>query len=321
MSRPRVDVGVVTWNTGELTATALRRLLDHDQGADLRVLVHDNHSADGTTDAIAAAVPEAEVVAGTENLGFGAGMNRIIARSTAPWFLALNPDAWPEPGAIGRLVAAAEADPRIGAVAPRLERPDGSLEHSTHPFPSVFVGAVMAAQGHRWLPPRVADRLYLEPAWDHRRPRDVPWAVGAALLFRRRALDEVGGFDADRFFMYVEDLEWCHRARRHGWSIRFEPAAVVVHVGNASGAQKYGDSRTATYLRNTNRWYRDERGPARTALYRAVNAAGATVQARLARRRGDDAAAAWWRQIRAVHLEPVPDADPSRPAVEPDTVR
>ena len=310
--RPQVDVAVVTWNTAELTTRALRHLLDSDQGVDLRLLVRDNGSTDGTPDALRASVPEAELDAGTANLGFAAGVNTIIDRSTAPWLLLLNSDAWPQPGAIARLVAAAEREPRHAAVAPRLERPDGTLEHSTHPFPSLHVAAVMATGGYRWLPRSVRDRLLLEGTWLHDRPRTVDWAVGAALLIRRAALTDVGRLD-ESFFMYVEDLAWCWRAHTNGWTIGFEPAAVVVHVGNASGQHRYGERRTRTYLQNTDRWFLREHGRSRASVYRFVNRLGARRSQLAARLRGDRDAEAWWRAIAAVHRAPVPDTDPSRP--------
>ncbi len=313
--RPKVDVGVVTWNTAELTVRALRHLLDADQGVELRLLVRDNASTDGSASAVAREIPEAEVDLGTTNLGFAGGVNTILRRSTAPWFLALNSDAWPQPGAIGRLVDTALRHPRAGAVAPRLERPDGSLEHSTHPFPSLTVAATLAVGGDRWLPRPVRDRLLLEGTWAHDRRRRVDWAVGAALLMRRAALDEVGGFD-ERFFMYVEDLDWCWRAARLGWSIEFDPAAVVVHVGNASGKHRYGDRRTSTYLQNTHRWYKAVHGPRRGAAYRELNALGALRSQLAARRHHDPEAADWWRAVRAVHRAPVDDTDRSRPAAD-----
>ena len=277
----------MTWNTRELTVEALRRLLDTDQGCDLRLLVQDNDSSDGTPDAIRAAVPEADVVVSEANLGFAAGVNRIIARSQAPWFLTLNSDAWPAPGAIGNLVAAAERHPRAAAVAPRLERPDGSLEHSTHPFPSVATAAVSA----------VSTRFF----WAHDQERKVDWAVGAALLMRRQAITEIGGFD-ESFFMYVEDLAWCHRAHQDGWEIWFTPEAVVVHVGNASGEQRYGAARTARWIDNTYRYYRREHGPLSTGAYRAANAFGAASMATRNVVRGDrERARFWWRQV-PLHL-------------------
>ena len=86
-SKPRVDVGVVTWNTRDLTVEALRRLLDTPTTCELRLLVRDNASTDGTADAIASRVPEAELDRGDANLGFAGGVNTLLARSDAPWFL------------------------------------------------------------------------------------------------------------------------------------------------------------------------------------------------------------------------------------------
>jgi hypothetical protein len=309
---PLIDVGVVTYNTRDLTVAALHRLVNASDGCRLRLLVRDNASSDGTADAVAAHFPEAEVDAGAENLGFAAGVNTLLARSTAPWFLALNSDAWPEPGAVRRLVSAAEAFPFAAAVAPRLERPDGTLEHSTYPFPSLEVAAVTAVGLYRRIGRRRAETLALVGSWMHDRPRSVDWAVGAALLFRREALEDIGGFD-EQFFMYVEDLEWAWRAHHHGWEIRFEPTAVVRHVGNASGAAAYGRRRTSTYLQNTYRFYRRHHGPVSTAAFRALNLAGCArlyVQRRL---QHDRAEAAFWADHVRAHLTAAPSGD--RPPV------
>jgi GT2 family glycosyltransferase len=306
--RPQVDVGVVTWNTAALTTQALRSLLDTDQGCELRVLVRDNASTDGTTEEVRRIVPEAELDAGAENLGFAAGVNTIIRRSTAPWLFLLNSDAWPEPGAIARLLTAATEHPRAAAVAPLLLRPDGDLEHSTFPFPSLRLAAVMAFARGR-ISRRTAERMLLEGAWMHDRPRAVDWAVGAALLMRRDALQDVGPLD-ERFFMYVEDLEWCWRARRKGWEIRFDPGAVVRHVGNVSGAQRYGDGRTAAYLANTYRFFRDEHGPVSAAAYRALNLAGVSLRYLRARAARDPAKAGYWRSVLDAHRAAIRETAP-----------
>ena len=294
-----IDVGVVTFNTRDVTVAALERLRASAGDVPLRVLVHDNASTDGSADAIRAAIPAAEVEVGEHNVGFAAGMNRLIARSSARWFLALNSDAWPEPGAIERLVAAGEQHPSAAAIAPLLLRPDGSLEHSTFPFPSLPVAAMTAFGGYRWLWPRASRRRALVGAWQHDVPRDVDWAVGAALLMRRSALDAVGPFD-ESFFMYAEDLEWCWRARRGGWSIWFEPAAVVRHIGNASGATMYGHARTKAHIHNSYRFYRRVHGRAATLGYRALNIAGCGRLYVMARLRGDKPGRVEWAdQLRA----------------------
>ncbi len=307
-NRPVVDVGVVTWNTRDLTVRALRQLLDSDQGVDLRVFVHDNASSDGTVDALRARVPEADVYACTTNAGFGAGMNALIARTDAPWFFCLNSDAWPDPGALATLVAAAQAHPRAAAIAPRLETPEGKLEISTHPFPSARVAALVNLGGHRLLSRRRKAALALDGWWRHDVTRAVDWAVGAALLMPRPALDAVGGFD-ERFFMYAEDLEWGWRAHCLGYETWFEPAALVRHVGNASGEQLYASGRTAAYLRNTHRFYRRAHGRGADALYRGLEAAGCATRWAGHRVRGDRHGAGAWSSQARVHLSPIGEVD------------
>lgn len=293
--RQRVDVGVVTWNSREVTVDALRRLVGLDHGVELRLLVHDNGSADGTPDAIARAIPEAEVVASPENLGFAAGMNRLLDRADAPWFFALNSDAWPQPGAITALVDLARRHPRAAAVAPLLRRPDGSVEHSTHCFPSpsrewaVALGLASLAGG------RLGRHFLMEGHWKQDRPRPVPWAVGAALLMRRSAIDHAGGFD-ERFFMYVEDMDWCWRAGQRGWDIWFTPDATVTHIGNVSGERMYGVDRTRRWMHQSLDWHRRRSSPLSA---QAVRAAHVALGLRLAATRNADARHAWLRHASA----------------------
>ncbi len=311
--RPRVDVGVVTWNTADVTPQALRDLIDSDQGCDLRVLVRDNASSDSTAAAVARIVPEAEVDAGDRNLGFAGGVNTLIARSSAPWLFLLNPDAWPEPGAIGELVRSAERHPRAAVVVPRIEHPDGALQHTTHPFPTLRVAATVAFRWDRISSQR-ADELLLEGAWLHDRARPVDWAHGAAWLMRRSALERIGGLD-EGFFMYAEDLEWCWRAHQCGWEIWFEPAAVVRHVHNVSGEKRYGSRRTRAHLHSAFRFYRRAHGLAPAFAWWGVNVAGALTRWTGARRRGERERARYWRRYTAdVFASPISRATRREPS-------
>jgi GT2 family glycosyltransferase len=307
---PHVDVGVLTWNTAELTVGALRRLLDTDQGVTIRLLVHDNASSDDTVNMLRTNVPEAEIDAGDRNLGFSGGVNTLIARSTAPWFFLLNSDAWPLEGAIGRLVNAAQRHPRAAVTVPRIEYPDGRLQHTTHPFPSLRMAAIT---GWRWdkLSPQEADELYLEGAWQHDRERELDWAHAAAMLFRADALREVGGFD-ERFFFYAEDLDWCWRAHQRGFQIWLEPTAVVQHVQSASGDQLYAAKRTRAHLRNALRFYRRTHGLAPAIAWWGVNAAGGTVHLVKALRKRDRSDARRWRNYVGAQLT-APFAKENRP--------
>jgi GT2 family glycosyltransferase len=235
-------------------------------------------------------------------------MNRLIARSDAPWFFPLNSDAWPEEGCLATLVRAAEDHPRAAAIAPLLLRPDGTLEHSTLPFPSPRVALLVTVGDTAWVRRR-GDKYMLEGVWMHDRPRPVDWAVGAALLMRREALDAIGPFD-ERFFMYAEDLEWCWRAHRRGWEIQFEPAAVVRHIGNVSGEVRFGSRRRAAYMANTYRFYAQEHGFVAMNVYRAINVAGVLRHFVAARVAGDEAAATYWRPQVGAYMGRGAPADP-----------
>lgn len=291
---------MVTWNTADVSPAALRRLLDTDQGCELRLFVRDNASKDGTPQAVADMVPEAEIDAGDKNLGFSAGVNSLIGRTRAPWIFVLNPDAWPLPDAIGRLVQAAERHPRAAAVAPRLESPNGTLQHSTHSFPSIRA-ATIATFAWGAIPKERADELFFEGSWMHDRPRRLDWAHGAALLIRREALQEIGGFD-ERFFMYAEDLEWCWRAQRHGWEIWFEPSAVVRHVTNVSGAQRFGRQRTRAHLHNFFRFYIRAHGLPSAVIWWSVTISGPLLRWVRALLRRDRDGERYWRDSVAAHL-------------------
>jgi GT2 family glycosyltransferase len=288
-----VDVAIVTWNTRDTTVQAIASLLAAEPEGTLRVLVRDNASSDGTAEAVAAAYPEVEVYAGAANLGFAGGVNTILKRSTAPWCLLLNSDAWPEPGAISRLVACAERHPKAAVVVPLLLRPDGALEPSAWPLPSlgVSLGSVLDVTRH---------------LWPHDTERRVDWAVGAAWLMRRAAIDELGGLD-ESLFMYAEDVEWCWRAKDAGWEVWFTPDAVVRHIGNASGAQLYGAKQSAAWIANSVRVYRRHHGAVATRMWQAANALGATMQ--MLRLRADKGEVRKWRAQRRAWWRPSPDLD------------
>ncbi|HVT20090.1 MAG TPA: glycosyltransferase [Mycobacteriales bacterium] len=288
----RVDVCMLTWNTRDLTVDALRRLRSTDQGVPYRLLLRDNASSDGTADAAAAAFPGIEVEAAADNVGFAAGMNALLRRTTAPYVFLLNGDAWPEEGALAALVAAAEAHPDVGVVAPLLRRPDGSIEHSAWPYPSLWLSSIFMFGLRRLVPRSVARRWLLPPEWGHDEARYVGWAVGAALLIPRRALDAVGGLD-ESFFMYGEDVEWCWRMRQAGFRVWFEPAATVRHVGGASGEQRYPGAIATRKAGASAVAMRKMRGPLVAALFRLFEACAAFRIFVLARLRRDPVARAW----------------------------
>ncbi len=302
----RVDIIMVTFESAGLVAEGARRLLA-SEGVEVRLLVHDNGSRDRTVE-ILQAVPGVDLTAGRHNLGFAAAMNQLLARTDAEWVLLCNPDAWPlEDVSLAGLVAAARAHPDAAVVAPQLRAPDGTVQHSTFPFPGPSVAARCLVGYQRWGRAGAARRR-LVGACDHDSPAEVEWAIGAVWLIRRAALADIGPFD-ERFFLYGEDIDWCWRARDRGWKIRFEPASRFVHVGGASAAATYGEAVTPAHLANTHRLLRRRRGRAVEVTYRTLNLAATARLWWQARRAGDHASMHRWRAEARAALATVPAVD------------
>lgn len=235
MSSSDVAAVVVSYNVADLLVRCVESL--RADGID-RIVVVDNASADASVEAIRRADPGVEVVALSENVGYGAGANRGVARTTEPNVLVLNPDVEVAPGSTKVLLGALAADDGLALVGPRIETPDGELYPSARTFPDL-----VDAAGHAFLhfvwPANPFSRRYRMLDWDHDDARDVDWVAGTHLLARRTAWDQVGGFD-EAFFMYMEDVDLCWRLHRAGWRVGYEPAAKVAHaIGRSTDQTPY----------------------------------------------------------------------------------
>jgi GT2 family glycosyltransferase len=200
-------------------------------------VVMDNDSHDGTPELVEHEAPWARLVRTGANLGYAKAVNRGLAETRGALVLVLNPDCVWREGGIHELVAWLREHPHCGIAAPRIENPDGSLEYSVRAYPSAaaFLFNRYSLLTRLW-PGNPWTRRYLLSDWDHRTPRSVDWASGAALLVRRAAVAAVGGMD-EAYFMFNEDVDWCRRMNLAGWSVDFVPGATVVHhIGASHGA-------------------------------------------------------------------------------------
>ncbi|MEA2386016.1 MAG: hypothetical protein QOJ22_190 [Thermoleophilaceae bacterium] len=271
-----VAVAVVSWNTRELLSACLRSLEQDARAGRAEVWVVDNGSSDGSAELVGERFDWARLEQPGENLGFGRAVNLVAERTELPWIAAANADVELEPGALAALIDSGGARERAGAVAPQLLLPDGSVQHSVHPFPTPGFTLAFNLGLHR-LSPRAAERLCLEGFWDPTQARPVPWAVGALLLLRREAFDAVGGFDPE-MWMYAEDLDLGWRLQAAGWETFYEPAARVRHAHGAAARQRFGDDQTAAWMAATYAWLARTRGRLAARAVGAVNVAGAAVR-------------------------------------------
>jgi GT2 family glycosyltransferase len=236
----KLAIIIVNWNGGDFLRRCLDSLTLFPPTARHEVIVVDNASTDGSRELLQSH-KEVRLIANTENVGFGRANNQAFASSDAPLLFLLNSDAEVHQGAIDRLIATIREDEKIGAVGPRLINPDGSLQPSVWRNPlTPFEMIVTALRLHTLLPKRLRANLLLGFHWDHSHRRSVQMLSGAALMVRRKMIDDVGGFD-ERFHMYGEDIEWALRMVRGGWLMLFEPGAKVTHHVGKSSANRWTD--------------------------------------------------------------------------------
>jgi len=173
------------------------------------------------------------------NPGYGGGVNAAAADlpPSVEWILVANPDVVLGAGSVDALVAMGQGDDRIGAVGPRVLNEDGTTYPSARAVPSLRTGIGHALFSNLWTE-NPWSRRYLQDRTPADASRDAGWLSGSCLLVRRRAFDELGGFD-NGYFMYFEDVDLGYRLGRSGYRNVYEPAAQATHAGAHSTS---GDS-------------------------------------------------------------------------------
>lgn len=202
--------------------------------AGVETVVVDNGSSDGTVAFVRERFPDVRVVE-SENRGLGAGWNLGIRETSSPYVLLLNADAWLRGGALDRLVEFAETRPRAAVVGPRLLNPDGTLQRSVRGFPTVWRLATEYFFLRKLAPRTSALNAFYAGGFDHDSVREVEVVMGACMLLRRAAIEQVGECDED-YFLFSEETDWCYRFREAGWEVVFFPGSECVHVRGASHA-------------------------------------------------------------------------------------
>ncbi|MDP9173949.1 MAG: glycosyltransferase family 2 protein [Planctomycetota bacterium] len=230
---PIISAILVNYNTREMTVRCLESVVADLAGIPSEIIVVDNGSSDGSAEFIAGAAPYAKLIISEKNAGFGAGNNLAMREARGDYFLLINTDAFPKPGASAALLQYLQGNPKVGVVGPKLLNADGSNQQSCFRFPTplrswmenLWISAAMKRY------PAIDDYRF----WGHDSQRMVDFVIGACLLVRRSVYEQVGGFD-EKFFMYAEESDWMYRMQKAGWQTAFIPTAFVTHLGGASGA-------------------------------------------------------------------------------------
>jgi len=191
------------------------------------VIIVDNASTDGSVALIEARFPGLRLIRSERNLGFTGGNNLAAHHAQAPVLVLLNVDTRLE-SSFAPVVELALAE-EVGAAGCRLIHADGRLQASIgyEHTPLRLVASWLGLDRLRGAPP-LCRRAATDPAQYAVERRDAAWVSGACLVTRADVWRRLGGFD-DRYFMYVEDVDYCRRARDLGYRIAYTPHTTVRH--------------------------------------------------------------------------------------------
>lgn len=225
-----MDLSIIIVHTFEkrLVRQTLRGIRRAAPRLHYEVIVVDNNPDAGMHDVLKRDFPDVRYALMDENRGFGAAMNRGFATAKGKYILVFNPDIVVSPGALESLYEFMEKNQDVGIVGPKLQNPDGTLQHSCYRFHEHMTPVYRRTPLGKLPHGKAAIDRFLMTDFDHGHMEDVDWVMGSAMFTRRSALDTVGVFD-DNIFLYMEDTDLCRRFWEAGHRVVYMPEVFMVH--------------------------------------------------------------------------------------------
>jgi len=268
---------VVSHGAEDLLRRCLRSLDEHPPAGGNRTVVVDSGSPDSIPDMVEREFPAVRLFR-RDNIGFAAANNLALRESTADAVLLLNPDTEVHAGALDAALARLWSEERIGMVGVKLVTETGELDHACkRSFPTPL--AALAHFTGIGRADTASERLsqYRATHLGDDEPGEVDAVNGAFMLCRAEAVREVGLLD-EGYWLYMEDLDWCHRFWDAGWKVFYEPAGTALHVKGGSSGERRALRQEIAFHRGMARFYRRFEAPGHNALLNAAIYAGVFIK-------------------------------------------
>ncbi len=248
-----LSIIIVNWNTREHLLRCLKSVFQSEEGRPWEVIVIDNGSQDGSAEEARRLFPGIRLIANERNLGFARATNQGINIASGKYLLLLNPDTEVKGRAIEELVAFMEGHPDAGIAGGQLLNGDGSRQNSIANFPSLATELLNKSLLRRLFPGKFPGKEKNYPS-----PIEVDSVIGACMIAKREALEQVGVLDED-YFLFLEETDWCYRMRKAGWKVYHVPQAEIVHFQGRSAETKKREAKVE-YYQSRYRFFRKNRG-------------------------------------------------------------
>jgi len=231
-----ISIIIVNWNTVNLTTQCIESIRKHCLGFDYEVILVDNASTDGSGEFFST-IPQIRFIQNQHNIGFAKANNIGMKNARGDVLLLLNSDTIILDDSIQRSYHYLLSHSEVAMVGCRLLNEDRTLQRSCSNYPCLLtpiLGRHLFVRFMRKAFPDLSFKFasaYLDI--DHEFVLSPDWIMGAFMMVRREAIDQVGVLDED-YFMYAEDMDWCYRFKKSGWKIQYIPEPAIVHLGGGS---------------------------------------------------------------------------------------
>lgn len=234
---PKVSIAVQSYKNPEMLSLCLRSVQEHCAQIDYELIVADGATEDVTVTMMREDFPEARFIPHKDNVGFGALVNACIDHVSGEYVFFINPDTILEKHTVPDLIAFMDEHTTVGLCGPRQKNFNGQFENTRFRFyqPMTIVYRRTFLKRFAFAKKHLArfemrDETRMEPY-------PVEWVIGSAMFVRREAIKKVGKMDR-RFFMYMEDVDWCRRFWENGYVVCYNPQVTMYHFygkGSAKG--------------------------------------------------------------------------------------
>lgn len=231
-----LSIAINNYRNPDLLKLCLESIKKNVKNLEYELIVSDCETQEETEMMMREEYPEVKFFPFKENVGFQVMLNKGIGESKGNFILLLNGDIIVTPESIEKLLSYIKEDPSIGIAGPKLLNFNGTLQYScfhfyrpiTVVYRRTFLNKFSFAKKHLdW---------FLMKEYDHNSPKEVDWLMGSAMLVSREAVDKVGLMDS-RFYMYMEDVDWCRRFWENGYKVVYCPLSVMNHY-HGKGSDK-----------------------------------------------------------------------------------
>jgi GT2 family glycosyltransferase len=247
-----------------------------------KVVLVDNSSTDDTVSEAQTASPAMHTLINSHNAGFAGAVNQAAAVAEGDFLVIMNPDTIATAGSLEKLAEALRTD-NVGAASGLLLGEDGLPQKG------------FAIRRLPTLGSMLAEALLVKRAWpgnpwnvryrcldlDYRNPQEVEQPAGACLAVKRKAWDEVNGFDEGFFPVWFEDVDFCRRIRDKGWKIVYRPDAIFSHAGGHSVSRLAFRDRQSYWYKNLVRYFAKHHSRTQLAILRVGITVGLLFRALL----------------------------------------